>query len=96
MHWVRAIISIMIDMIKAISDDNRYKIVELLSKGSLCVCEIVDRLNISQNLVSHHLSVLKEVGIVEDCRCGKNNYYSLNKKAIIKIAKQLTKIGEEK
>ena len=83
----------MIDMLKALSEDNRLEIVKLLSKKSLCVCEIEAKLKISQNLVSHHLSVLKKAGLIDDCRCGKNNYYSLNKKSFNKILKLLTKIG---
>lgn len=83
----------MVDMLKALAEENRLEIVKLLFRGSLCVCEIEAKLKISQNLVSHHLSVLKEAGLIENCRCGKNNYYSLNKKALNKVAKLLTKLG---
>ena len=88
-------ISIMIDMLKAIAEENRLQIVRLLSKGSLCVCEIEAKLIIPQNLVSHHLSVLKKAGLIEDCRCGKNKYYSLNKNTVNFLIKKLTKYGEE-
>ncbi len=88
-------ISIMIDMLKAIAEENRFEIIRLLSTGSLCVCEIEEVMKIPQNLVSHHLSVLKKAGLIEDCRCGKNNYYSLNKKELNKITISLTKLGEE-
>jgi len=40
--------------------------------------------------------VLKEVGIVEDCRCGKNKYYSLNKETMNLLTKKLIKLGEIK
>jgi ArsR family transcriptional regulator len=86
----------MVDMLKALAEENRLEIVHLLSGGSLCVCEIEDKLKVSQNLVSHHLSVLKKAGLIEDCRCGKNNYYSLNKKALNKMIKLLEKLGGEK
>jgi len=86
----------MIDTLKALADENRLRIVTLLSRGSLCVCEIEKDLKLSQNLVSHHLSVLKEVGIVEDCRCGKNKYYSLNKETMNLLTKKLIKLGEIK
>jgi len=84
----------MIDMLKAVAEENRFKIIKLLSKKSLCVCEIEKELKIPQNLVSHHLSVLKKAGLIEDCRCGKNNYYTLNKKSLNKLNKVLTKLGE--
>lgn len=86
----------MIDALKAIAEENRLEIVKQLSGGSLCVCEIEEKLKIPQNLVSHHLAVLKKAGIIEDCRCGKNNYYSLNKKELNKVTKSLIKLGEEK
>jgi ArsR family transcriptional regulator len=82
----------MIDMFKALADQNRLKIVELLSAKPLCVCEIGESLGLPQNLVSHHLSVLKEVKIVENCKCGKNNYYSLNKKALSNLSAKINKI----
>ena len=84
----------MIDTLKAIAEENRFQIIKLLSEKSLCVCEIEEKLKIPQNLVSHHLSVLKKAGLIEDCRCGKNNYYSLNKQLINKLNKTLTKLGE--
>lgn len=84
----------MIDALKAIADNNRIKIVEALSRGPLCVCQIEKLLNLPQNLVSHHLSTLKEAGFVENCRCGKNQFYSLNKKALVNLAEKISKLGE--
>lgn len=81
-------------MIKALAEVNRFQIVNLLSSGPLCVCEIEVKLEIPQNLVSHHLAVLKKAGLIDNCRCGKNNYYSLNKISINKLNKVITKLGE--
>lgn len=81
-------------MLKALAVRNRLKIIELLSDKPLCVCEIEKSLDLSQNLVSHHLSVLKEVKIVENCKCGKNNYYSLNKDVISSLAQKINKLGK--
>lgn len=78
----------MIDVFKALADENRLKIIKLLSgKRALCVCEIEKGLNLSQNLVSHHLSILKQANIVENCRCGKNRYYSINNKTMEELVK---------
>ena len=85
----------MIDMLKALAEENRYQIIKLLSEKSLCVCEIESELKIPQNLVSHHLSVLKKAGLIDDCRCGKNNYYSINRQSFNKLTKTLTKLGEK-
>jgi len=84
----------MVDMFKALADQNRLKIIELLSDKPLCVCEIERGLDLPQNLVSHHLSVLKESKTVENCKCGKNNYYSLNKKVLTDLAKKINKLGK--
>lgn len=84
----------MIDMLKAIAEENRFQIIKLLSEKPMCVCEIEAELKIPQNLVSHHLSVLKKTGLVEDCRCGKNNYYSLNKQSMGELKKIITELGE--
>lgn len=88
-------ISMMIDIFKALADQNRLKIIELLSEKPLCVCEIEKALDLPQNLVSHHLSALKEVKIVENCRCGKNQFYSLNKKTLLNLSKKIKEISKD-
>jgi DNA-binding transcriptional ArsR family regulator len=77
----------MIDMLKAIAEENRFRIIRLLSRKSMCVCEIESKLGISQNLVSHHLSVLKRAGMIDNCRCGKKNYYSLKRQPLDRLSK---------
>lgn len=63
---------------KALGDETRLKIVEMLSEQEMCVCEIIDRLNMSQPAISHHLKILRQAGLVTDSREGKWIYYSLN------------------
>lgn len=63
---------------KALGDETRLTILELLAGREMCVCEIIDRLGMSQPAISHHLKVLKQAGIVKDSREGKWIYYSLN------------------
>lgn len=87
------IISMMIDILKALADENRLKIITLLSgKKALCVCEIEKSLKLSQNLVSHHLSILKQAKVVENCRCGKNQYYSINNKILKNFVKKINRM----
>lgn len=62
---------------KALGDEMRLRIVALLSHGELCVCHIEEALGLSQSNVSHHLSVLRNAGIVEPHRSGKWVYYRL-------------------
>jgi ArsR family transcriptional regulator len=63
---------------KALSDATRLRIVKLLEKGELCVCDIVSALDIVQPKASFHLSVLKEAGLIKDRKQGKWIHYSLN------------------
>ena len=69
-----------VDFLKAVSEENRLLILCLLKKGEMCVCEIWQHLNLPQNLVSHHLKVLKDFGLIKSRREGTKIIYSLNQK----------------
>lgn len=62
----------------ALSDETRLGIVERLSHGERCVCELTDALDAAQSRLSFHLKVLKSAGLVSDRREGRWSYYSLN------------------
>jgi len=66
------------DILKVISEPNRLKILCLLKCECRCVCEIYERLDLKQNLVSHHLKVLKDAGLIDVKRDGQWKNYSLN------------------
>ena len=51
--------------LKALADETRLRIFVLLTRQELCVCEIEDVLNLSQSLVSNHLAVLRQAGLVK-------------------------------
>ena len=63
---------------KALGDSNRLKIVELLSGGEKCACELLTAFDITQPTLSHHMSVLSECGIVSTRKDGKWCHYSLD------------------
>ena len=65
-------------ILKAISDPKRLRIVDMLSCGELCACEILEAFHITQPTLSHDMKVLVQAGIVLERREGKNTYYSLN------------------
>ena len=71
--------------LKAVSDENRLKIICFLNKGEKCVCEIVDFLELPQNLVSHHLKILRNQNILISRKDGLNVFYSINQKNISNI-----------
>ncbi|NNG00015.1 MAG: winged helix-turn-helix transcriptional regulator [Desulfobacteraceae bacterium] len=54
-----------IQVMKALSDPNRVKIIKLLEQKSMCVCELRAALNISQPSVSKHLKILEASGLVD-------------------------------
>jgi ArsR family transcriptional regulator len=63
---------------KALSDKNRIRIVKMLQKKSLCVCEIKDVLKLATSTVSKHLSILREAGLIVDWKDGKWINYKIN------------------
>jgi ArsR family transcriptional regulator, arsenate/arsenite/antimonite-responsive transcriptional repressor len=69
-----------IEILKLLADDNRKKIILSMKKGEICVCELADKLNIEQSLLSHHLKKLKDANLVIERKVGRWVHYSLNKK----------------
>jgi len=69
---------------KIIGEDKRLKIICLLKTGERCVCEIYENLELSQNLVSSHLRVLKDFNLIKFRQEKQKNYYSINKKTFKK------------
>ncbi len=68
---------------KAIADETRQTIMGLLCCQWLCVTDVVEQMGtLSQPTVSHHLSVLRDAGLVHVRREGKQVYYSLNQDAV--------------
>lgn len=63
---------------KAMGDPSRLKILYILSKSPLCVCDIADVLEMTQSLVSHHLRSLRNLKLVKFKRQGKQVIYSLD------------------
>lgn len=70
---------------KALSHPTRIKIIELLDKKDMCVCEMMAELNLDQSHISRHLVVLKNNGIVKDSREGNKIFYTLTDRSIIEV-----------
>ena len=83
----------MILICKALSDTKRLEIVQILSDGEKCGCKILDKFNITQPTLSHHMKILVDCGIVNDRKEGKRHYYSLNKKVIREAHRPINRIG---
>ncbi|WP_283606871.1 ArsR/SmtB family transcription factor [Faecalispora anaeroviscerum] len=65
-------------LFKALSDETRLKIIDMLSCGELCACDILKHLNITQPTLSYHMKMLSECGIVNADRQGAWMRYTLN------------------
>jgi len=68
--------------LRVISGPLRLKILFLLKDGEHCVCEIQKTLRVPQNLVSYHLKVLRDAGLVSVRRAGVGMYYRIEKKVL--------------
>jgi ArsR family transcriptional regulator len=64
-------------LFKAFSDETRLRILRLLLKGELCICELMEVLELPQSNVSRHMAYLKNAGLVDDRREAVWVYYSL-------------------
>lgn len=63
---------------KALGDANRLEIVRMLSDGEKCGCKLLERFEITQPTLSHHMKILVGCGLVNDRKEGKWHHYSLN------------------
>lgn len=80
------------EYIKAISEPNRLKILRLLKDNEKCACEIHPKLNLPQNLSSHHLKILKKLNLLNTRRDGNKIIYSRNEENIKKYQSSLTNL----
>jgi len=80
----------MSEIIKAISDPLRLKILYLLKSGELCACHIDFALDKPQSTIAHHLSILKKANLLNWRKEGKWTYYSLSNPEIIELIEDIT------
>jgi ArsR family transcriptional regulator len=69
----------------ALSDETRLRIIDRLSEGEQCVCDLTDMLDTGQSRLSFHLKTLKDAGILIDRREGRWVYYALNPEVIEEV-----------
>ncbi|MBP1743079.1 MAG: bacterial regulatory, arsR family protein [Firmicutes bacterium] len=66
-------------LFKALSDETRLKIIDMLSCGEMCACDILEQLSLSQSTLSYHMKILSECGIVNAVRDGAWMRYTISK-----------------
>ncbi|PKM51903.1 MAG: transcriptional regulator [Firmicutes bacterium HGW-Firmicutes-7] len=75
---------ILSELFKALGDENRLRILNLLIKEELCVCEVEMVLNMTQSNVSRHLSKLKSMGLISSYKKAQWVYYEIDSNFISK------------
>ena len=92
-----------VQMLKALGDETRIRIVNILRDGPLCVCEIESILEITQSNASRHLSKLMNANIVTYYKEAKYVYYKLDEETsglncenVSKVKEVISKISERK
>lgn len=85
-----------VPLFKALSDETRLKIIDMLSCGELCACEILEFFKITQPTLSYHMKILVESGIVNGIRDGAWMRYTINKETIDTLRSFVSEITTEK
>jgi ArsR family transcriptional regulator len=83
---------------KTLADPTRIRIITALRNGELCVCELVDALDISQSSLSSHLQICRQGGVVATRKEGRWIYYSLSTRyarLIERIFSELQTVGTD-
>ncbi len=74
----------LVKIFKALSDETRLKILKILEKGEVCVCDLVVFLKTSQPKVSFHLNILRQAKLVKTRKEGSRIFYFLNDEDLFK------------
>lgn len=85
-----------VGLFKALAETNRLMIVDMLSCGELCACEILEKFHITQPTLSHHMKILCGCGLVNGRKEGKWMYYSLNSEKVQEFKDFLSSITTDK
>lgn len=68
---------------KAFCDENRIKILQLLTTGEKCACKLLEEINVTQPTLSHHMKILCDSGIVIGRKEGKWTHYSISSSGVV-------------
>lgn len=85
----------LIQILKALGDSNRLEIVKMLSEGEKCGCKLLEKFNITQPTLSHHMKILVDCDLVYDRKDGKWHRYSINTKTMKEFLFHLSSMLDE-
>jgi len=82
------------NLLKSVANETRLCVIRQLSQsGELSVSELMENMDCEQSLLSHHLADMRERGVLDCQRRGKNNYYSIKDIRVLKILKCIDNCG---
>lgn len=79
---------------KALSDETRIKIFEMLSHNELCACEVLEEFKITQPTLSYHMKILCESGLVRSRKDGNMTKYSIHRESLATLKSFIDTIDE--
>ncbi|EOC99693.1 ArsR/SmtB family transcription factor [Caldisalinibacter kiritimatiensis] len=85
-----------VEIFKALADVNRLMILDMLSCGEMCACEIIEGLELTQPTISHHMKILQKAGLVKGRKEGKWMKYSINNDNIDELCNYIKYLTSDK
>lgn len=67
---------------KALGDETRIKIFDMLKRGRMCACDILERFDFTQPTLSYHMKILCDSGLIQCDKQGTWNHYSINEEKL--------------
>ncbi len=81
-------------LMRALADPIRLRVMEALGEGERCVCELTDALDLAQSKLSFHLRVMREAGLIAARQQGRWMYYKLQPDALLRLRDWLDQLAE--
>ncbi|WP_422487112.1 ArsR/SmtB family transcription factor [Gudongella sp. DL1XJH-153] len=85
-----------VEVLKALADKNRLLILDMLSCGDMCACDIMEGLELTQPTISHHMKILVKSGVVEGKKAGKWVNYSINHDVVEDLSEYINYLTNQK
>ncbi len=83
-----------VSMLKALADETRWKILQLLLQNNYCVRALAKRLGMTEAAISQHLKVLREAGFLEGERCGHFMHYHVRRDRLLQLSADIQQLTE--
>lgn len=85
-----------VPVMKALADETRLTIIDLLSCDEMCACHLLEEFDISQSTLSYHMKILTDSGIVDGIKEGAWTRYNINRDRYADVIEFLESIARKK